>query len=116
MILRNILPHADKGRFQVTKTVSDEYVFRMPPLRNIELTPPYFYSGKSWDLGQAVAVMGTSQLGQKLNNEEVSAITAFLRSLTGDQPQVRPVAVPGELSARDRRRPAARREFGCAYG
>ena len=84
----DILPPGDKGRFQVTKTVSDEYVFRVPPLRNVELTPPYFHSGKSWDLRQAVAVMGTSQLGQKLTDEEVSAITAFLKSLTGEQPQV----------------------------
>lgn len=98
----DILPPADKGRFQVTKTVSDEYVFRVPPLRNIELTPPYFHSGKSWDLGQAVAVMGTSQLGQKLNNEEVSAITAFLRSLTGDQPQVTYPILPPSVEATPR--------------
>jgi cytochrome c peroxidase len=38
----DILPPNDKGRFAVTKTVSDEYVFRVPPLRNVELTPPYF--------------------------------------------------------------------------
>jgi cytochrome c peroxidase len=59
----DILPPGDKGRFQVTKTVSDEYLFRVPPLRNVELTPPYFHSGKSWDLRQAVAVMGTSRGG-----------------------------------------------------
>jgi cytochrome c peroxidase len=54
----DFLPPTDKGRFKVTKTASDEYVFRVPPLRNVELTPPYFHTGKSWDLGQAVAVMG----------------------------------------------------------
>jgi len=83
-----ILPPTDKGRLMVTHTASDEYVFRLPPLRNVELTPPYFHSGSSWDLRQAVAVMGTSQLGQKLTEEEISRITAFLKSLTGDQPQV----------------------------
>ena len=78
----------DKGRFAVSKTVSDEYVFRVPPLRNIELTPPYFHTGKAWDFRQAVAVMGTSQLGQTLSDDEVTKITAYLKSLTGEQPQV----------------------------
>ena len=84
----DFLSPEDKGRFAVSKTVSDEYVFRVPPLRNIELTPPYFHSGKSWDLRQAVAVMGTSQLGQTLSDDEVTKITAYLKSLTGEQPQV----------------------------
>lgn len=84
----DFLPPDDKGRFQVTHTVSDEYVFRVPPLRNITLTPPYFHTGKSWDLRQAVAVMGTSQLGQHLTDAEISNITSFLESLTGEQPKV----------------------------
>ena len=84
----DILPPADKGRFAVTKTPSDEYVFKVPTLRNIALTPPYFHSGKAWDLRQAVAVMGSSQLGAELSNEEVDQITAFLNSLTGEQPKV----------------------------
>src|SRR5690606_24550788 len=45
-----ILPRDDKGRFEVTKTATDEYVFRAVPLRNVALTPPYFHSGKVWDL------------------------------------------------------------------
>jgi cytochrome c peroxidase len=84
----DFLPPADKGRFQVTSTASDEYVFKVPTLRNIELTPPYFHSGKSWDLKQAIAVMATSQLGQELNDDEVVSIEAFLLALTGEQPQV----------------------------
>jgi cytochrome c peroxidase len=84
----DILPPTDKGRFQVTSTASDEYVFKSPSLRNIELTPPYFHSGKVWDLQQAVAVMGSAQLGATLNNDETEAIVAFLRTLTGDQPKV----------------------------
>jgi cytochrome c peroxidase len=84
----DILPVEDKGRFAVTNTASDEYVFRASPLRNVALTPPYFHSGEVWDLEQAVAIMGDSQLGRELNKNEVIAITAFLRSLTGDQPQV----------------------------
>lgn len=84
----DILPVADKGRFQVTKTAAEEYVFRAAPLRNIELTAPYFHSGAVWDLEQAVAIMGTSQLGTELNDNDVKAITAFLKSLTGEQPHV----------------------------
>src|SRR5512143_3165180 len=84
----DILPPNDKGRFAVTQTVSDEYVFRVPPLRNIELTPPYFHSGQVWDLNQAVGIMATDQLGKSLNDDQVAKITAFLKSLTGDQPQV----------------------------
>jgi cytochrome c peroxidase len=57
-----LLPPADKGRFMVTKTPSDEYVLKVPTLRNITLTAPYFHTGQAWDLRQAVAVMGTSQL------------------------------------------------------
>jgi len=84
----DILPAADKGRFQVTKTADDEYVFKVPTLRNIELTPPYFHSGQAWDLKQAVGVMATSQLGEHLTDAEIGKVTAFLRSLTGTQPQV----------------------------
>jgi cytochrome c peroxidase len=84
----DFLPPADKGRFMVTKTPSDEYVFKVPTLRNIALTAPYFHTGKAWDLRQAVAVMGASQLGIQLTNDEIDKITAFLESLTGDQPKV----------------------------
>src|SRR4029079_19674778 len=84
----HIPPPADKGRFQVTRTASDEYVFKSPSLRNIELTAPYFHTGKVWDLQQAVAIMGAAQLGATLNNAETEAIAAFLRTLTGTQPEV----------------------------
>jgi cytochrome c peroxidase len=83
-----ILPANDKGRFAVTRTASDEYVFKSPSLRNIALTAPYFHSGKVWDLAQAVAIMGSAQLGAKLTEAETNSITAFLRTLTGRQPRV----------------------------
>lgn len=83
-----ILPDGDKGRFAVTKTADDSYVFRAAPLRNIEITAPYFHSGKVWDLQQAVSIMGTSQLGEKLSDKEVESITAFLKTLTGEQPKI----------------------------
>ncbi len=88
------LPPDDKGRFMVTKTVSDEYVFKVPTLRNIALTAPYFHTGKAWDLRQAVAVMGSSQLGAQLTEDEITKVTAFLESLTGDIPTVVYPALP----------------------
>ena len=63
-------------------------MFKVPTLRNITLTAPYFHTGQAWDLRQAVAVMGTRQLGTELTNDEVDKITAFLESLTGEQPKV----------------------------
>ncbi|MBX6423981.1 cytochrome-c peroxidase [Thermosulfurimonas sp. F29] len=84
----DILPPGDKGRFAVTKTASDEYVFKVPSLRNVALTYPYFHSGKVWRLEDAVAIMGTAQLGAELSPAEVKKITAFLRSLTGKQPEI----------------------------
>jgi cytochrome c peroxidase len=79
----DVLPPADLGRFAVTQTATDKYVFRAAPLRNIALTAPYFHSGAVWDLDQAVTIMGTSQLGAKLNASETAAIVAFLNTLTG---------------------------------
>lgn len=84
----DVLPTDDKGRFMVTKTPDDEFVFKVPTLRNIALTMPYFHSGRSWDLEQAVGVMAVSQLGVELGEPDVKKITAFLESLTGEQPQV----------------------------
>jgi cytochrome c peroxidase len=101
----DILPPNDKGRFEVTKTASDEYVFRVPSLRNVALTPPYFHSGKAWDLRQAVAIMGNSQLGAKLTDDEVDKITRFLESLTGEQPKVTLPILPASVAATPRPKP-----------
>lgn len=82
-----LLPPEDKGRFAVTRSATDEYVFRAPPLRNIAITPPYFHTGKVWSLRQAVAIMGASQLGIQLSDKETDAIVAFLEAVTGTQPK-----------------------------
>ena len=95
----DILPEADKGRFEVTSTVADEYVFRASPLRNIELTAPYFHSGQVWSLEQAVAIMGTAQLGREISEDEASKIADFLRTLTGEQPQVEYPILPPSTAA-----------------
>ncbi|WP_397543607.1 cytochrome c peroxidase [Roseovarius salis] len=92
----DVLPPDDRGRFQVTKTADDSYVFRASPLRNIELTAPYFHSGKVWDLEVAVAIMGTAQLGMELDDDEVDKIAAFLGSLTGQMPEVTYPVLPAE--------------------
>ncbi len=85
----DILPPGDKGRFKVTRAKEDEFAFRAGPLRNIALTAPYFHSGKVWSLKQAVAIMGDTQLGKgALTDDDVEAITAFLKTLTGKQPQI----------------------------
>lgn len=78
----------DKGRFKVTGVKTDEYMFKAPSLRNIRITAPYFHSGKVWSLREAVAVMGSAQLGAVLSEKEIESIEAFLETTTGRQPVV----------------------------
>ena len=98
----DILPEGDKGRFAVTETADDEYVFRAAPLRNIGLTAPYFHSGKVWDLKVAVDIMAESQLGEELTPEETDQIVAFLDTLTGPVPAVTLPVLPVETSTTPR--------------
>ena len=91
-----VLPPRDQGRFEVTKTADDQYVFRAAPLRNVAVTAPYFHSGKVWDLKQAVAVMSSSQLGTELKPHEVDAIVEFLHALTGEVPRIEYPILPAE--------------------
>ena len=100
-----VLPAEDWGRFAVTKNLDDKYVFKVQSLRNIELNAPYFHSGHIWDLKQAVAVMGESQLGLKLSEGEINDITAFLKSLTGRQPQVVLPILPPSVATTPRPQP-----------
>jgi cytochrome c peroxidase len=74
---------AEMGRFNTTKNPSDRHVFRVPSLRNVALTAPYFHDGSAQTLEQAVATMGRVQLGRSLTPTQVSGIVAFLKSLTG---------------------------------
>jgi len=99
-----ILPPGDKGRFAVTRTVTDEYVFKASSLRNVELTAPYFHSGVVWDLELAVAVMGSAQLGAELTVDEIGAVTAFLRTLTGQQPRIEYPILPPHTASTPRPR------------
>ncbi|MDO5898356.1 cytochrome-c peroxidase [Agrobacterium sp. Azo12] len=61
----------------------EENVFRVPSLRNVEVTAPYFHDGRTETLREAIAIMGESQLGRQLNDEDIAALEAFLKSLTG---------------------------------
>ncbi|WP_310597501.1 cytochrome-c peroxidase [Aeromonas aquatica] len=71
--------------------------FKVPTLRNIELTSPYFHDGAVWDLKEAVQIMADIQLGQRLSEQEAQDMTAFLKSLTGEQPQiVLPILPPSQ--------------------
>ena len=76
----------DKGRFDVTKNPADTYVFKVPSLRNVARTPPYFHDGSIATLSEAVRIMGRVQLGRALNAEQIAHIVAFLDSLTGTLP------------------------------
>ena len=73
----------DTGRFEVTKKEQDKYFFRVPTLRNIALTAPYFHNGSVMTLAEAVRVMGKTQLNKDLSEMEVKNLVAFLNSLTG---------------------------------
>lgn len=84
----DIRPAGDLGRFKVTNTEADKYVFKSPSLRNIDLTRPYFHSGRIARLGDAVRIMGSAQLGINLTNDEADKIVAFLHTLTGRQPRI----------------------------
>ena len=76
----------DPGRFKVTKAEADREVFKVPSLRNIEKTGPYFHDGKTTTLEAAVRDMGEYQLGRTLSDKEVGQIVVFLRTLTGQLP------------------------------
>ena len=75
-----------EGRFAVTGKDADRFNFKVPTLRNVEMTYPYFHDGEAETLTEAVDVMGRLQLGKKFSDEENAQIVAFLKSLTGDQP------------------------------
>ena len=74
------------GRAAVTGKDADRFNFKVPTLRNVEMTYPYFHDGAANTLTEAVDVMGRLQLGKKFTKDENAKIVAFLKTLTGDQP------------------------------
>lgn len=85
----------DKGVAEVSKNPADEHLWKVPTLRNVALTAPYFHNGSVKTLDQAVTLMAKLQLGKDLSKEEVADIVAFLNSLTGEFPKQKMPALPG---------------------
>lgn len=81
---RGNVTKADYGRFNVTGRESDRFVFRVPSLRNVALTAPYFHDGSMARLEDAVAAMGNYQLGESLPPADIAQIVQFLKTLTGE--------------------------------
>ncbi|MDR0563519.1 MAG: cytochrome-c peroxidase [Azoarcus sp.] len=86
---RDSAAKADQGRFNVTGDEKDCYVFKVPGLRNVALTAPYFHDGSAATLDQAIVIMGRYQLGRELSEDDRRYLIAFLESLTGEYRGVR---------------------------
>jgi cytochrome c peroxidase len=78
------LQEDDFGRYELTGMESDRMLFKVPSLRNVALTPPYFHNGSRATLEQAVADMGLFQLGRELEEHQIELLVLFLQTLTGD--------------------------------
>ena len=77
-----------EGRSAVTGVDADRFNFKVPTLRNVELTYPYFHDGEARTLEEAVDIMGRLQLGRTYSADEIGSIVAFLKTLTGELPQI----------------------------
>ncbi len=86
----------DTGRMGVTGNTSDRLMFKVPSLRNVEKTGPYFHTGKVATLDEAVRLMGEYQLDRKLDDKQIAQIVAWLKTLTGEIPAdyIRQPALP----------------------
>jgi cytochrome c peroxidase len=94
-----------EGRSAVTGKDADRFNFKVPTLRNVELTYPYFHDGAADTLGEAVDIMGRIQLGKKFTKDENEKIVAFLKTLTGDQPSFAMPVLPPSSDATPRPTP-----------
>lgn len=83
-----------EGRAAFTKEEADRFKFKVPTLRNVDLTSPYFHDGEAKTLFEAVEVMSRVQLGKKLPKSLNEMIVAFLKTLTGDQPNIEAPVLP----------------------
>ena len=87
----------DSGKYAETRVEADMFIFKVPSLRNIEKTFPYFHDGSVANLNDAVRIMGKTELNKDLTEEQVSSIVVFLNTLTADLPaDVK--AIPEELN------------------
>lgn len=81
---RGNIAESDFGRFNVTGKDSHKYHFKVPSLRNVALTAPYFHDGSAVNLHDAIYTMSKYQLGRSITEEDIAAISAFLKTLTGE--------------------------------
>jgi cytochrome c peroxidase len=94
-----------EGRSAVTGKDADRFNFKVPTLRNVELTYPYFHDGAANTLPEAVDTMARIQLGKKFTPEENAQVVAFLKTLTGDQPNFKLPILPPSADATPRPTP-----------
>ncbi len=94
-----------EGRKGVTGKDADRLNFKVPTLRNIELTYPYFHDGAAATMTEAVDLMGHLQLGREFNKDENAKIVAFLKTLTGQQPQIALPIMPPSTDKTPKPRP-----------
>jgi cytochrome c peroxidase len=98
-VQRGHVSRADLGRFAVTGVEADRHVFRVPSLRNVAVTAPYFHNGAVASLREAVEIMARVQLGRELPGEDADLIVRFLETLTGEF-RGRSLADPADRSPR----------------
>lgn len=77
-----------EGRYSITGDDADRFSFKVPTLRNVEYTYPYFHDGQAKTLEESVDIMGQIQLGRHYTEEEIDKVVAFLKTLTGDMPSL----------------------------
>lgn len=94
-----------QGRMDVTGKDADRLNFKVPTLRNVELTYPYFHDGEAATLTEAVDLMGRLQLGREFTKDENGKIVAFLKTLTGQQPQMALPILPPSVDKTPKPRP-----------
>ena len=86
----------DLGRFEFSNDSGEKYMWRVPPLRNIALTAPYFHNGSAKTLREAVKIMAKTQTNKVLSRQQLDAVVAFLNSLTGKTPAIINSATPAK--------------------
>jgi cytochrome c peroxidase len=74
----------DKGLFDLTKKEGDQFLFKVPSLRNVEKTAPYFHDGSVASLKEAVQMMGKLQLNKDISDKDTDDMVAFMKTLTAD--------------------------------
>ena len=94
-----------EGLAAVTGKDADRFKFKVPTLRNVELTYPYFHDGEAATLEEAVDIMGRLQLGRRYTPSETDSIVAFMKTLTGEQPRFELPILPPSTNETPRPRP-----------